>query len=75
MRQHPAAVVVGFFVLNLTVLSIHLQDAFEGSKPLTPFRSFDNLTQREIVRPPVRSRSVLSAFFVKQKTPKLRTGA
>ncbi|XP_047958075.1 protein ABIL1-like [Salvia hispanica] len=56
-------------------LGVVQQDAFEGSKPLTPFRSFDNLTQREIVRPPVRSRSVLSAFFVKQKTPKLRTGA
>ncbi|KAL1540194.1 protein ABIL1-like [Salvia divinorum] len=56
-------------------LGVVQQDAFEGSKPLTPYRSFDNLTQREIVRPPVRSRSVLSAFFVKQKTPKLRTGA
>ncbi|KAH6812071.1 ABI-1-like 1 [Perilla frutescens var. frutescens] len=51
------------------------QDNFEGSKPLTPYRSFDSLTQREIVRPPVRSKSVLSAFFVKHKTPKLRTGA
>ncbi|KAL1546380.1 protein ABIL1-like isoform X1 [Salvia divinorum] len=50
------------------------RDAFESSKPLTPYRSFDNI-QREIVRPPVRSRSVLSAFFVKHKTPKLRTGA
>ncbi|KAG6437636.1 hypothetical protein SASPL_102557 [Salvia splendens] len=51
------------------------RDLLEGSKPLTPYRSFDNPTQREIVRPPVRSRSVLSAFFVKHKTPKLRTGA
>lgn len=45
----------------------------EGNKTLTAFRSFDN-PRREIVRAPVRSKSVLSAFFVKQKTPKLKAG-
>lgn len=49
------------------------RDAMEGNKTLAAFRSFDN-PRREIVRAPVRSKSVLSAFFVKQKTPKLRAG-
>ena len=52
-----------------------LQDGVEGSKPLTAFRSFDNQNRRELVRVPVRSKSVLSAFFVKQKTPKLKAGS
>ncbi|XVF33237.1 hypothetical protein REPUB_Repub17cG0151400 [Reevesia pubescens] len=45
----------------------------EGSKPLTAFRSFDN-SRREIIRAPVRSKSMLSAFFVKQKATKLKAG-
>ncbi|KAK3024492.1 hypothetical protein RJ639_043809 [Escallonia herrerae] len=48
-------------------------DPLDGSKPLTAFRSFDNPTRREVVRTPIRSKSMLSAFFVKQKT--LKTGA
>ncbi|KAL2552925.1 Protein ABIL1 [Forsythia ovata] len=51
------------------------REYLEGSKPMTPFRSFDNPTQREIVRTPVRSKSVLSNFFVKQKTSKLKSNA
>ncbi|CAI9785966.1 unnamed protein product [Fraxinus pennsylvanica] len=51
------------------------REFLEGSKPMTPFRSFDNPTQREIVRAPVRSRSVLSNFFVKQKASKLKSNA
>ncbi|KAL8554218.1 hypothetical protein ACS0TY_002428 [Phlomoides rotata] len=54
-------------------VSVQTRDALEGSKPMTPYRSFD--TQREIIRPPVRSRSVLSAFFPKPKTPKLKSSA
>lgn len=69
MKTTPASSVA------MQTLGVVQRDTFEGSKPMTPYRSFDNLTQREIVRPPVRSRSVLSAFFVKQKTPKLRTSA
>ncbi|XWS76943.1 hypothetical protein CRYUN_Cryun01aG0221100 [Craigia yunnanensis] len=45
----------------------------EGSKPLTAFRSFDN-PKREIIRAAVRSKSMLSAFFVKQKATKLKAG-
>ncbi|PIN13675.1 hypothetical protein CDL12_13696 [Handroanthus impetiginosus] len=56
-------------------LGVTRRDSWEASKPMTPYRSFDNSTQREIVRPPVRSKSMLSAFFVKQKTPKLKTSA
>ncbi|KAK4476608.1 hypothetical protein RD792_015768 [Penstemon davidsonii] len=52
---------------------IFLQESLESSKPLTQYRSFDNPTQMAIIRPPVRSKSMLSAFFAKQKTPKLKT--
>ncbi|KAJ7962486.1 protein ABIL1 isoform X1 [Quillaja saponaria] len=51
------------------------KDAFEVSKPLTAFRSFDNPRRHEVAHVPVRSKSVLSAFFVKQKTPKLKAGS
>ncbi|XP_010544778.1 PREDICTED: protein ABIL1 [Tarenaya hassleriana] len=43
----------------------------EVAKPLTAHKSFDNPRQ-ETIHAPVRSKSVLSAFFVKQKTPKLK---
>ncbi|KAG8653498.1 protein ABIL1 isoform X2 [Manihot esculenta] len=49
------------------------QEPLESSKPLTAFRSFDS-PRREVVHAPTRSKSVLSAFFVKQKTPKRRAG-
>ncbi|XAR53997.1 hypothetical protein NMG60_11028970 [Bertholletia excelsa] len=49
------------------------RESSEGTKALAAFRSFDNPRERAIVRAPVRSKSVLSAFFVKQKTPKLNT--
>ncbi|XP_073220111.1 protein ABIL1 isoform X2 [Cicer arietinum] len=51
------------------------RDALDGSKPLTAFRSFDNANRRESAQTPTRSRSVLSAFFVKQKTPKSKAGS
>ncbi|XP_015968409.1 protein ABIL1 [Arachis duranensis] len=51
------------------------RDAFEGSKPTTGFRSFDIRNQPETLQVPNRSKSVLSAFFVKQKMPKLKTGS
>lgn len=43
----------------------------EVHKPLTAHKAYDNPRQ-EIIQVPVRSKSVLSAFFVKQKTPKLK---
>ncbi|PNY13759.1 ABIL1-like protein [Trifolium pratense] len=49
------------------------RDALDGSKPLTGFRSLDNGNRR--AQTPTRSKSMLSAFFVKQKTPKLKTGS
>ncbi|KAI5647178.1 hypothetical protein M9H77_33183 [Catharanthus roseus] len=55
----------------IQTLGIGRREAQEGSRPMTPFRSFDNQSRREVVRAPARSKSVLSAFFVKQKTPKL----
>ncbi|XP_027115328.1 protein ABIL1-like isoform X2 [Coffea arabica] len=59
----------------IKTLGISRLDAVEGSKPMTPFRSFGNTTRQEIVRVPARSKSVLSAFFVKQKTQKLKASA
>ncbi|CAN1157265.1 Protein ABIL1 [Linum perenne] len=52
------------------------REGSEGSKNLGGFKSFDN-PRRDIVRAPVpvRSKSVLSAFFAKQKTPKLTAGS
>ena len=58
--------------LNVCGKVLFLQE-LEGSKPLTAFRSFDN-PKREIIRAPVRSKSMLSAFFVKQKATKLKAG-
>ncbi|KAL3743590.1 hypothetical protein ACJRO7_018806 [Eucalyptus globulus] len=51
------------------------RDSWEGTKPLSTFRSFDNPDRREIVRAPARSKSMLSAFFVKAKTPKMKASA
>ncbi|KAJ8616236.1 hypothetical protein MRB53_035608 [Persea americana] len=42
----------------------------ESTKSLSAFRSFDNSSRREIVKPPVRSKSMLSALFVKHKSAK-----
>ncbi|KAL7125751.1 hypothetical protein ABFS83_14G137700 [Erythranthe nasuta] len=69
MKSAPAASVA------MQTLGVARRETLEGSKPMTPYRSFDNPGQREIIRPPVRSKSMLSAFFVKQKTQKLKTNA
>ncbi|KAI3693409.1 hypothetical protein L6452_33244 [Arctium lappa] len=53
----------------MQTLGITRRDPSEGPKPMTPFRSFDN-PRRDSVRGPARSKSLLSAFFVKQKTAK-----
>uniref|UniRef100_A0A1J3F3X9 Protein ABIL1 n=1 Tax=Noccaea caerulescens TaxID=107243 RepID=A0A1J3F3X9_NOCCA len=45
----------------------------EVPKLMTAHNSLDN-PRREIIRAPVRTKSVLSAFFVKQKTQKLKAG-
>lgn len=49
------------------------KDSKTNSKVMTPFRSFDN-SQQAIIKAPLRQKSMLSAFFVKNKTSKLRTG-
>uniref|UniRef100_A0A7C8YRY5 Protein ABIL1 n=1 Tax=Opuntia streptacantha TaxID=393608 RepID=A0A7C8YRY5_OPUST len=49
------------------------RDSVPDPKPVTPYRSADNARQA-IVKAPLRHKSMLSAFFVKQKTAKLRTG-
>ncbi|KAI7758397.1 hypothetical protein M8C21_013085 [Ambrosia artemisiifolia] len=57
----------------IQTLGISRQDPVEGPRTVMSFRSFENPKQ-EIAQAPIRSKSVLSSFFVKQKTPKLRTG-
>ncbi|CAH9140631.1 unnamed protein product [Cuscuta epithymum] len=52
-------------------LSIVQRDTLEGSKPTTPYRSVDN-QRRVTVYAPARSKSLLSAFFVKYKLQKLQ---
>ncbi|XP_041001919.1 protein ABIL1 isoform X1 [Juglans microcarpa x Juglans regia] len=52
-----------------------VRDAMESSKALTTYRSFENQNRRAIVHVPVRSKSVLSSFFVKQKTSKMKAGS
>ncbi|KAL4562650.1 hypothetical protein LXL04_026678 [Taraxacum kok-saghyz] len=59
--------------MAIQTLGISRQDVMEGSGPMMSFRSFDN-PKSEVTHAPIRSKSVLSSFFVKQKTPKLRTG-
>lgn len=54
----------------MQTLGITQRDPTEGPKPMTPFRSFDNPRNEKARRPPARSKSLLSAFFVKQKTTK-----
>ncbi|RZS17312.1 hypothetical protein BHM03_00049438 [Ensete ventricosum] len=46
------------------------QDPVGGTKTLSGFKSFDNSGQREICPPPARNRSILSAFFPRNKTLK-----
>lgn len=62
------------FCIKMLLVS-YVQDSLEGSKQLTAFRSFDNPKRREAVQVPTRSKSVLSAFFAKQKTPKLKASS
>lgn len=58
---------------SLQPYSVMPKDSGVDSKAMTPFRSVDN-SRQAIVKAPVRHKSMLSAFFVKQKTPKVRTG-
>lgn len=58
---------------NSQTFGVKQKDYMEDTKNLTAFRSFDNPNRREIVHVPVRSKSVLSSFFAKQKAPKLKT--
>ncbi|GMH17280.1 hypothetical protein Nepgr_019121 [Nepenthes gracilis] len=53
---------------------MHRKDTLVGSRTMAPIRSFDNPNKQAITRAPIRSKSMLSAFFAKQKTLKLKTG-
>ncbi|KAK9147355.1 hypothetical protein Scep_006112 [Stephania cephalantha] len=58
--------------LVLQTLGATRKESSEGSRPMTPFRSFHNVVQRETPRMPARSKSLLSAFFPKQKTATMK---
>ncbi|XP_020521841.1 protein ABIL1 isoform X2 [Amborella trichopoda] len=58
----------------LHALGITRRDAAENAKSLSQYRSFDNVGRREISRPPVRSKSMLSALFTKHKSAKIKLG-
>ncbi|ESW19248.1 hypothetical protein PHAVU_006G108900 [Phaseolus vulgaris] len=51
------------------------EDALKGSKPLTKFGSFNDRNGREAAQVHSRSKSVLSALFMKQKAAKLKAGS
>ncbi|KAG2725416.1 hypothetical protein I3843_01G065200 [Carya illinoinensis] len=59
----------------MQTLSGTRRDGLESSQALTRYRSFENQNRLDIACVPVRSKSILSAFFVKQKTPKLKAGS
>ncbi|CAA0820740.1 Protein ABIL1 [Striga hermonthica] len=59
----------------MQTLGVTQRDPVEGSKPVVPYKSFCNTTEKDVVRPPVRSKSMISAFFVKQKGTGVRTNA
>nr|GMD61936.1 protein ABIL1-like isoform X2 [Ipomoea batatas] len=56
----------------MRTLGITRRDAFGGYKPMTPCRIPGN-TQLKTARAPIRTKSAISAFFVKQKTRKVKT--
>ncbi|XP_040989182.1 protein ABIL1-like [Juglans microcarpa x Juglans regia] len=59
----------------MQTLSGTRRDGMKSSQALTRYRSFENQNRRDIACVPVRSKSILSSFFVKQKTPKLKAGS
>ncbi|KAG1346514.1 protein ABIL1 [Cocos nucifera] len=57
---------------SLALHSFGIRDPVEPSKPLITFRSFDNPGRLQVYRPPVRSKSLLSVLFAKNKSLKTR---
>lgn len=55
--------------------SVQKDMLMDGSKPMTAFGSFGGANRRERTASPMRSKSVLSHFFAKQKNTKLKTSA
>ncbi|URD73432.1 hypothetical protein MUK42_07734 [Musa troglodytarum] len=51
-------------------MSFCQQDPAGGTKTLSGFKSFDIPGRREICPPPARNRSILSAFFPRNKALK-----
>ncbi|RRT60850.1 hypothetical protein B296_00041324 [Ensete ventricosum] len=60
----------GHQITDPTSRTFGVKDPVGGTKTLSGFKSFDNSGQREICPPPARNRSILSAFFPRNKTLK-----
>lgn len=69
----PAATGSPASTAALRAFGITQRDSSDATKSLSAFRSFDNPGQREISRPPVRSKSLMSALFVKHKSAKQKS--
>ncbi|KAL5984701.1 hypothetical protein ACLOJK_041322 [Asimina triloba] len=67
LTHHPAA---GSSCTFLGTFGATGKDSSEATKSLVAFRSFDTPGQRETSHPPVRSKSMLSSFFMKRKSAK-----
>ncbi|CAM8974496.1 unnamed protein product [Rhodiola kirilowii] len=68
--QMPGALTSDASMQNLTS-----KETFDAPNPMSTFRSFDRSSNRQIVtHAPIRSKSVLSQFFVKHKSSRMKTG-
>ncbi|KAK1320532.1 Protein ABIL1 [Acorus calamus] len=61
---------IGAPTSNSALHTFDMKDSAENSKSLSAFKSFDNHGRREIQRLPVRSKSMLTAIFGKNKSTK-----
>ncbi|XP_078168301.1 ABI-1-like 1 [Carex rostrata] len=58
---------------DVSSLKTSVKDASHGGKKISTFQSFENPTMgHQIIRAPPRTKSMLSAFFVKSKAAKLK---
>ncbi|KAG2599201.1 hypothetical protein PVAP13_5KG462400 [Panicum virgatum] len=56
---------------SLDIVSVGVKDQLK-TRPLSSFSSFDNPRGRQIQKAPLRTRSMLAAFFVKHRSAKMK---
>ena len=57
--------------LYIETSNLHFQDQLK-TRPLSSFSSFDNPRGRQIQKAPLRTKSMLAAFFVKHRSAKMK---